>query len=109
MNKYSHVTTTTIKIQNCFIALKVSLCGQPFSLPSAPANLFFLPIIFAVSRISKNGIIQDVAYFTEHSVPEIYQCYCLYQFIIFIVGCSSLCGGASLFVCSPTEGHLDCF
>ena len=52
---------------------------------------------------------QDVAYFTEHRVPEIYQCCCLYQFILFIVGCSSLCGGASLFIYSPTEGHLDCF
>ena len=33
---------------------------------------------------------QDVAYLTERNVSEIYQCYCLYQFIIFIVGCSTV-------------------
>ena len=54
MNKYSHVTTTTIKIQNCSNPLKVSLCSQPFSLPSAPGNLFSLFIILLFPEYHKN-------------------------------------------------------
>ena len=66
-NKCSHVTITTVKIQNCSLTLKASLCCpfvvNPFLYhqPLVVTDLFSLLMILLFLEYHENGNIQDVA------------------------------------------------
>lgn len=68
MNKYSHVTTTTIRIQNYSITVTVSPYGPfvvnpiPHHQPLAITDLFSVPIILPLPKYHKNNVMQVIAF-----------------------------------------------
>lgn len=108
-----HVTTTTIKIQNCDIALKVSPRGlfivNPFPHLGNHWSIF-CSYNLVISRIHKNEEMEDVAFWIwllSLSIMRLSSINVVCVFHLYLMSSSLLLyGGTSLFIHLPVEGHL---